>query len=214
MTPKSPRSRLLACSLAVLVALAAAACTKDDDSSTTTTSKTTTTTASASNATTVRFDKTVQADLKAVGCYAGADDGILGPETDAAILAFQRAAGLTPDGELGPETSKALEDDASSGKKVCDATTTTTTTGGATTTTPSGGTAPCTATALAKGLPAEGEKITSYVCADGWAAGSVSGGTKFVLQSQKGQWYAPSQDPCGSASAGLPPVILQDGCGS
>jgi hypothetical protein len=212
MTPKSHRSRVLVCSLAVIVALGAAACSKDDDSSTTTTS-TTTTTEATSNATTVRFDKTVQADLKTVGCYAGADDGILGPETDAAILAFQRAAGLTPDGELGPETSKALEDDASSGKKVCDATTTTTT-GAPTTTTPSGGTAPCTATALAKGLPAEGEKITSYVCADGWAAGSVSGGTKFVLQSQKGQWYAPSQDPCDSASAGLPPVILQDGCGS
>ncbi len=206
------RSRFLACTLALVVAFGAAACGDDSDSAdTTTTAKQTTTTAAASDATTVRYDKTIQADLKVVGCYTGADDGIVGPETDAAILAFQKAAGLEPDGELGPETAQALERDASAGKKVCGTDTTTTVKPGTTTTVPNG-TAPCTATALLQGLPAEGEHITTYVCADGWAAGSVSSGGKFILQSQGGKWYAPSQDPCGSASAGLPPVILQDGC--
>jgi hypothetical protein len=206
-------SRLLALPLVLVIALGAAACSSDDSSkdTTTTVKKTTTTTEAASNAATVRYDKTVQAELKTVGCYAGADDGIVGPETDAAILAFQKAAGLSPDGELGPETAAALTKDAAAGKKVCGATTTTTA-AGTTTTAANGGTAPCTATALLAGLPSEGEQITTYVCASGYAAGSLNNGSKFVLQSQNGKWYALSQDPCGSASAGLPPVILENAC--
>ena len=210
------RTSVLALPVVLVLLLGAVACGDDDSSdakdTTTTAAEKTTTTASGENATTVRWDKTIQADLKAVGCYSGAEDGIVGPETDAAILAFQKASGLTPDGELGPETAKALETDASSGKKVCGATTTTTAAGGSTTTTAASGTAPCTATALLGGLPAEGEKIATYVCSSGWAAGSLTDGTKFILQSQNGKWYAPSQDPCGSASAGLDPVILEDGC--
>jgi hypothetical protein len=65
-----------------------------------------------------------------------------------------------------------------------------------------------------EGLPDEGESITSYVCSEGYAAGSVSGGSKFLLQDDGGRWVAPSQDPCGSASAGIPAEILEDGCGS
>lgn len=77
---------------------------------------------------------------------------------------------------------------------------------------PSGGQAPCTASALTEGLPSEGESIASYVCSDGYAAGALSDGTRFLLQSENGRWYAPSQDPCGSASAGIPDEILSEGC--
>ena len=137
---------------------------------------------------------------------------MIGPKTDAAILAFQLADGLEADGELGPETEAALKKAVAEGRTVCGESTSTTTPQ-TTTTTPSGGTAPCTASALLGGLPDEGESIGSYVCSEGWAAGTLSDGTtKFILQSDNGKWVAPSQDPCGSASAGLPPVILEDGC--
>lgn len=198
------------------VALFAAACSSDDSSDTTTTAKETTTTAAAESAATIRFDKTIQQELADVGCHPGAVDGIMGPNTDEAIRAFQEAAGLEVDGELGPETEAALTKDAAEGKQVCGATTTTTAAGKTTTTTttstPANGQAPCTATALLGGLPAEGEKIASFQCADGYAAGSLTDGTKFLLQSEGGKWYAPSQDPCGSASAGIPPAILEAGC--
>lgn len=196
---------------AVLLVGGACSSSRSVDSQGTTTSAKTATTTGADNATTVRWDQTIQGDLRSVGCYAGAEDGIVGPETDAAIMAFQRASGLTVDGVLGPDTAKALETDASSGRKVCDAAAATTTTAAAATTT-ANGVAPCTATALLGGLPAEGEKIATYVCSSGWAAGSLTDGTKFILRSQNGRWYAPGQDPCGSASAGLDPVILEDGC--
>ena len=60
----------------------------------------------------------------------------------------------------------------------------------------------------------EGEQVTGFVCSSGWAGGSLSNGAKFVLQAKSGKWYAPSQDPCGSASAGVPPAVLSEGCGS
>jgi len=212
------RTRTLMSALALAaLALGGAACGSDESADTTTTTKadeTTTTAASGESAATIRADKKVQQELYDVGCHPGAVDGVFGPQTDAAILAFQKAAGLTPDGEYGPETQAALTKAVEDGDAICDESGATTTTKPQTTTT--GGTSgpACTATALLTGLPAEGETISSYVCADGWAAGSLSDGTKFILQAENGGWYAPSQDPCGSASAGLPPQILEDGCGS
>ncbi len=202
--------------LAAGSAVGLVACSSDDskDTTTTTAAEETTTTAaaeSAESAATIRFDKAIQQELADVGCYPGAVDGIIGAKTDAAILEFQKAAGLTADGELGPKTEEALKEAVAKGEKVCGASTTTTTPG--TTTTATSGTAPCTATALLKGLPAEGESIGSYVCSEGYAAGTLSDGTtKFILEDDNGTWVAPSQDPCGSASAGLPPIILEDGC--
>ena len=74
-----------------------------------------------------------------------------------------------------------------------------------------GGTAPCTATAISAAL--DGESLASYVCSEGYAAGSVADTeAKFILQSEDGTWVKMTTDPCGSASAGLPPVILEDGC--
>jgi hypothetical protein len=209
--PRGRSRRAAALVTLAAVALFAAACSSDDSSDTTTTAKETTTTAGESAAT-IRFDKTIQQELADVGCHPGAVDGIMGPNTDEAIRAFQQAAGLEVDGELGPETEAALKKDAADGKQVCGASTTTTTAGNTTTTAASNGQAPCTATALLGGLPAEGEKIASYQCADGYAAGTLTDGTKFLLQSEGGKWYAPSQDPCGSASAGIPPAILEEGC--
>jgi Putative peptidoglycan binding domain len=219
MHTRAPRL-VAAGAAALLLVVGAAACGKDDKAdSTTTTAKATTTTTEAATTTvdtaaeTVRFDKTVQSGLAAVGCYKGAIDGIFGPKTDAAVLAFQEASGLDPDGEVGPGTEAKLREDMAARKVVCTDTTTTTKAPVRPTTTFAPNDAPCTATALLGGLPAEGEKIGTFVCSGGYAAGTLSDGTtKFILQAKNGKWYALDQDPCGSASAGLPPIILQDGC--
>jgi peptidoglycan hydrolase-like protein with peptidoglycan-binding domain len=206
-------TRTLVLALAVVLPLVAGACSSDDSSSTTTTAKETTTTTKATGAT-VRFDKSVQTKLKEVGCYSGNVDGILGPETDAAIVAFQKDSGLSPDGELGPETDTKLTKDAAAGTKVCGSSSSSTTTTPKTTTTTGGSGAPCTATALTTALPS-GEQVTGYTCADGWAAVSWTNGQidgAVILKADAGKWTKPSQDPCGSASAGVPPEILKDGC--
>jgi peptidoglycan hydrolase-like protein with peptidoglycan-binding domain len=44
----------------------------------------------------------------ALGFGAGHADGIFGPDTEAALVAFQLASGLDPDGVAGPETLRAL----------------------------------------------------------------------------------------------------------
>ena len=56
--------------------------------------------------------------------------------------------------------------------------------------------------------------MDDLVRADGYAAGSVTGteATKFILKSQNGTWVEATTDPCGTASAGLPAVILEAGC--
>lgn len=212
----NPRARrVLVPAIGVLALISLASCSSDDkkaDETTTTTTEATTTTAAGESAATIAFDKEIQQELIDVGCFPGAVDGVVGPETDAAIVAFQTASGLTPDGELGPETEAALTKAANAGEKVCGTTTTTTAAAGTTTTTAAGGgEAPCTATAITAGLGGEG--ISSYVCDSGYAAGTLANGTdKFILQSENGKWVEMGQDPCGSASAGLPPVILTDGC--
>lgn len=51
----------------------------------------------------------LQTRLKSRGLYAGAVDGIFGYGTEAAVLEFQRAAGLVADGYAGPRTLAALQ---------------------------------------------------------------------------------------------------------
>lgn len=53
--------------------------------------------------------KTVQRALKALGYSPGPIDGIYGPQTVAAVRAFQVDKGLVPDGEVGPKTAQALK---------------------------------------------------------------------------------------------------------
>ena len=50
----------------------------------------------------------IQRELKALGLYAGALDGIFGPATKAAVEAFQKSKGLIVDGEFGRASAKAL----------------------------------------------------------------------------------------------------------
>lgn len=50
----------------------------------------------------------IQKKLKEQGFDPKGVDGIYGPKTFAAVLAFQQARGLLPDGEVGPQTAKAL----------------------------------------------------------------------------------------------------------
>lgn len=45
-----------------------------------------------------------QARLNALGYNCGTPDGIFGPNTDKAVKAFQRANGLSQDGDIGPKT--------------------------------------------------------------------------------------------------------------
>lgn len=50
----------------------------------------------------------VQSALFALGFNPGAIDGINGPQTQAAVMAFQTSVGLNPDGIVGPLTHAAL----------------------------------------------------------------------------------------------------------
>jgi peptidoglycan hydrolase-like protein with peptidoglycan-binding domain/DNA invertase Pin-like site-specific DNA recombinase len=53
--------------------------------------------------------RTMQRTLRKLGWQPGSVDGLFGPRTEAAIMRMQRAAGLPPDGILGPRTARALE---------------------------------------------------------------------------------------------------------
>lgn len=52
--------------------------------------------------------KKVQQRLAELGFAVGDVDGIYGPQTERAVRDFQNQAGLTPDGEVGPDTLGAL----------------------------------------------------------------------------------------------------------
>lgn len=52
----------------------------------------------------------LQVALRGQGLYSGDVDGVRGPETERALLAFQERAGLVPDGIVGRATRRALGD--------------------------------------------------------------------------------------------------------
>jgi N-acetylmuramoyl-L-alanine amidase len=51
----------------------------------------------------------IQRKLKEAGFSPGAIDGVFGPHTRSAVVAFQLSAGLVADGEVGPVTAAALK---------------------------------------------------------------------------------------------------------
>lgn len=53
--------------------------------------------------------KKIQAILQGQGYNVGPVDGLFGPQTQAAIQAFQKTKGLIPDGIVGPLTWQALQ---------------------------------------------------------------------------------------------------------
>ena len=52
----------------------------------------------------------VQRQLSELGLFVGADDGVQGQQTTAAVMAFQRVNRIEVDGVIGPQTMAALED--------------------------------------------------------------------------------------------------------
>ena len=154
-------ARTVVVALAAVALLAAAGCGDDDpdDSGSTTTT-------SSSNAPSSAI-RQLQSELDALGCGAGATDGELGPETEAAIRQFQTAAGLTVDGIVGVTTRAALADAARSGSPNCESTPTPSTT----TTTTGGSSPPCTQPAITDGVTASAPGVTvgEYECSGSWA---------------------------------------------
>ena len=52
--------------------------------------------------------KEIQRKLRQAGFHPGSIDGQFGPQTQAAVVGFQMSKGLVPDGEVGPQTARAL----------------------------------------------------------------------------------------------------------
>lgn len=178
----------------------------------------------------------MQEMLDKVGCDVGPNDGIMGPETLGALLAFQKAAGLTPDDVYGPATKTALQQAVASGKKECvpPSTTSTAKPSGSTTAAPStsasAASAPCTTAAIAAGLKANGTNVVNLDgigCASGWAyafATVSSGppgtvvppggvGVTLLLQTQGNNWVVVDRAaPC--ANKTVPSSIYQAACQS
>jgi len=222
----SSRTRLaiLGTCLLAVAAVTLGACSKDSTTEdTTTTTSTTTTTADPAVSTTVDaaaaeaaaervlFDKEIQAQLTIVGCYKGKDDGVIGPQTDEAIILFQTASGLTVDGELGPKTDAALTAAANSKKVVCTATTVTTK---APSTTVPRNNPPCTAAAI--GAAIAPRTVNSYICGNNFAAGSAKDAddpdnAPYLLAAgddNSGQWVVISTDEATCSDKDIPAAVL------
>lgn len=114
--------------LPLVVSLGLAACGDDSSSSTSTTqvedsTSTEVSTPDSTSPTTPGLDpafvELFQTQLEAVGCFSGEVDGIDGAVTTSAVIAFQRAKGLSDDGMVGPETEGALEAAVAAGETVC-----------------------------------------------------------------------------------------------
>lgn len=218
----SSRTRLsiLGTCLLAVAAVTLGGCSKDSTTEDTTTTTTTVDTAVSTTvdgaaaeaaAERVLFDKEIQAQLTVVGCYKGKDDGIIGKQTDEAIVLFQTASGLTVDGELGPKTDAALTAAANSKKVVCTATTVTTK---APSTTVPRNNPPCTAAAI--GAAIAPRTVNSYICGNNFAAGSAKDAddpdnAPYLLAAgddNSGQWVVISTDEATCSDKDIPAAVL------
>ena len=76
---------------------------------------------------------TLQSTLKQLGFDPNGVDGMFGPGTESAVIAFQKSKGLTPDGMVGPNTAAALQSSAAvAGANVSATTSSATVTGSST----------------------------------------------------------------------------------
>jgi hypothetical protein len=203
---------LVAC--AAVVTLATACSTTNGTATTTTASTMSPTTTTTKGSLTAAGIRTMQEDLRTVGCYTGAIDGVVGPMTTEAIRSFQAASHLSVDGVYGPNTEGLLTAAAKAGARVCSSTspsTTTTTAPVTTTTSASTVSAPCTSAAVGAALK-PGETLVSYQCGNGWAAGSWTNSeyeAAFLLRSSHGTWVQPPTNACQNAQAlGIPADVL------
>lgn len=117
---------------------------------------------------TVTFDKAIQSQLQTVGCYTGPVDGVIGPQTDAAIVAFQKGANLPVTGELSAQTDAALKNDVNAKATICTSAASPTVTAASPTVTAAGAT--CTASSISVLIPS-GANISEYTCAQGFVGG-------------------------------------------
>ena len=208
-----------------LALFAGSACSKSEDTSSTTetTEATATTGGGEAAAETKIFDEMIQGQLIVVGCLKGQADGIMGKETDAAIVAFQTASKIRVDGELGPQTDAALTKAAGSKTIVCVASPTSTTASSTTTAPPYGpNQAPCTATALIGGAGGDaGTKLSRFACANAkspmegrYAGIEIVGSAKGnILKASSGVWVEEDAAAiCGQDSPEVPLLVKQVGC--
>lgn len=154
----------------------------------------------------VRFEAFEHHLLRELGCARSGPSNILGAEADAAVLAFQRAKGLEPTGELDVATTTALSASAAAQEEdVCDAPGTSST-------------APpprCSAVTVSAGLPA-GAKLTGFACSgDQASAGTSAPSSGYFLRWSGAGWSDPVSVPeaCGrERGAEAPPELRQVAC--
>ena len=150
--------------------------------------------------------------LHTVGCTEDKDGAVVGPETDAAILAFQEGAHLTPTGEYDPATAAALDKATGAKKQVCSSPVDPGVAAPAPS--PDATAAPCTATALLSALP-PGTVIREYVCASANAAVAMKEAPyAYFLTRSKTEWTnpIPARQHCNNTDVNYPPMVRQLGC--
>lgn len=115
----------------------------------------------------------LQADLDAVNCNVGTDDGIFGPETFAGLQAFKKAENMTEPTVYNEATRRALDAAVTAGAPVCPDPTPPTTSS-----TQAPGNPPCTDAALSAALPADqvpaGTIDPGFQCSGAYAVAGVT----------------------------------------
>jgi len=213
---RSTRQGLFASALFLLVVVVATGCSSDSGSSS---SSSSTSTTKASTTTTTRPTdpnsklssdeiKQIQTNLHSAGCFGGAIDGVIGPITRAGISAFQKAEGLTVDGQYGSATKSKLTAAVAANKTVCTTPTTTTST--------QPGLPPCTSTVIAAALP--NYKVLDFGCDSGWAWAGIDTGppdgyeSVALLKANGMTWQQVDRATYCVPASNIPPDIYQPAC--